>query len=87
MENRPDGRPIPDGYKIIEGVDPYNGWFYLWKYVPSVPAASIFMALFLIFTVLISWKIWKTKTWYCIIFVVGGLCKFRQLGAPYFASC
>lgn len=56
-------------------LEPYIGDYYLWKYLPSVPAAVVFLVLFLVATVAISWRIWRNRTWFCTVFAVGGLCK------------
>lgn len=73
---------LPPDFKPIEGVEPYKGWYYLWKYVPSIPAAGVFAGVFLIVTVLVTWKAWKSRTWYCIILSVGGLCELMFLFLP-----
>lgn len=57
-------------------LEPYKGGYYLWKYVPSIAAAVIFILLFLAMTALISWRMFKTKTWFCIPFAIGGFCKY-----------
>lgn len=51
----------------------YRG-YYLWRYVPSLAASIIFLILFLATTVYHSWKIWRTRTRFCIVFAIGGLC-------------
>ncbi|KAH6658658.1 RTA1 like protein-domain-containing protein [Truncatella angustata] len=53
-----------------------KGGYYLWNYLPSVPAAVIFLLLFLVMTSLISWRMFKTKTWFCIPLVIGGFFEF-----------
>ncbi|KAK3934435.1 RTA1 like protein [Diplogelasinospora grovesii] len=53
-------------------LQPYKGGYYLWKYVPSVEAAAIFCVLFLFATAAHSWRVWKTRTWFCIPFAIGG---------------
>ncbi|KAF2194558.1 RTA1 like protein [Zopfia rhizophila CBS 207.26] len=57
-------------------LEPYKGGFYLWNYLPSVPAAVIFILLFLAATAAISWRMYKTRTWFCVPFAVGGFCEF-----------
>ncbi|KAK2686467.1 hypothetical protein QWA68_015140 [Fusarium oxysporum] len=59
-------------------LEPYIGDYYLWKYLPSLPAAVVFLLLFSIVTIGISWRIWTTRTWFCAIFAVGGL--FQVIG-------
>ncbi|KAF9700059.1 hypothetical protein EKO04_001575 [Ascochyta lentis] len=57
-------------------LEPYKGGYYLWNYVPSIAAAVIFIILFLAMTALISWRMFKTKTWFCVPFAIGGLFEF-----------
>ncbi|KAI1053532.1 hypothetical protein LB506_012579 [Fusarium annulatum] len=47
-------------FKPVPGVEPTTGGAYLWRYSPSVPAAAIFLVLFMASFLCISWKIWKT---------------------------
>ncbi|EXL96622.1 RTA1 like protein-domain-containing protein [Fusarium oxysporum II5] len=51
---------------------PYKGDFYLWSYVPSIPAAVIFIILFLVLSVAHTWKMIHNRLWFCIPFVIGG---------------
>ncbi|KAK7431570.1 hypothetical protein QQZ08_001788 [Neonectria magnoliae] len=50
---------------------PYRGGYYLWNYLPSRAAAIIFLFLFLIATAAVAWRMYKTRTWYCSVFVAG----------------
>lgn len=50
--------------------------YKFWNYVPSVPAAVIFMLMFIVLTGLHSWKLWTTRTWFCIAFTIGGVCMY-----------
>ncbi|CAI7625569.1 unnamed protein product [Penicillium glandicola] len=52
---------------------PYKGDYYLWKYVPSLPAAIIFLILFAGATTFHFWKLHQTKAWFCLAFALGGL--------------
>ncbi|KAF7554645.1 hypothetical protein G7Z17_g2780 [Cylindrodendrum hubeiense] len=52
---------------------PYKGGYYLWLYVPSTPAAALFTALFALGTAYISWRMFKTRTWFCTAFIIGGI--------------
>jgi hypothetical protein len=61
--------------KPVPGVEPTKGGAYLWRYVPSVGAAVIFLLLFMVSFLYISWKIWKTRASFCIVFVIGCFCK------------
>ncbi|KAF2012065.1 RTA1-domain-containing protein [Aaosphaeria arxii CBS 175.79] len=51
---------------------PYKGDFYLWKYVPSMAAAVIFLILFLIASAMHTWKMYRQRMWFCVCFVIGG---------------
>lgn len=53
---------------------PYRGDYYLWLYVPSTPAAAVFTALFALGTAYIIWRMFRSRTWFCTAFIVGGLC-------------
>jgi hypothetical protein len=53
----------------------YKGGYYLWNYVPSMPAAVVFIVLFVIMSVLHSWRIFKTGTKFCWPFAIGCICK------------
>ena len=55
------------------GLEPYKHGYYLWKYVPSLPAAIVFAILFFGTTMLHSLRVWKSRLWYCTWFVLGGL--------------
>uniref|UniRef100_A0A093XCV8 Protein RTM1 n=1 Tax=Talaromyces marneffei PM1 TaxID=1077442 RepID=A0A093XCV8_TALMA len=54
---------------------PYKGNYYLWYYVPSLPAAIIFLLLFIAATTLHIYRLFKTRTWFCIPFAIGGICR------------
>ncbi|XXH02711.1 hypothetical protein Hte_009096 [Hypoxylon texense] len=54
-------------------LEPYVGDYYLWQYIPSLPAAVIFLILFLAITGAHGFKIYKTRLWFCLPFVVGGI--------------
>ncbi|KAI0891897.1 RTA1 like protein-domain-containing protein [Annulohypoxylon nitens] len=51
---------------------PYKGNFYLWKYVPSMAAAIIFILLFGLCSVAHTWKMFNHRMWFCLPFVIGG---------------
>lgn len=53
---------------------PYKGGYYLWLYVPSIPAAAIFTVLFALATGYISWRMIKSRAWFCTVLIIGGLC-------------
>ncbi|KAA8576174.1 hypothetical protein EYC84_006329 [Monilinia fructicola] len=52
-------------------LQPYKGDYYLWNYVPSMAAAVIFIILFIATTGLNSWRMFRTKAWFCIPFTLG----------------
>jgi hypothetical protein len=52
----------------------YKGVVYLWEYVPSLSAAIVFAILFLLITLFHIHKMVRTKMWFCIPFVIGGIC-------------
>lgn len=58
---------------------PYRGDYYLWRYIPSTPAAGIFTALFALGTAYIAWRMFKSRAWFCTAFVIGGLRSSRPL--------
>ena len=51
-------------------LESHNG-YYLWRYVPSIAAAVIFAILFAAGAAVHTWRMVKTKTWFCIAFTVG----------------
>ncbi|CAG7977225.1 unnamed protein product [Penicillium nalgiovense] len=55
---------------------PYRGGYYLWEYVPSLPAAIIFLILFVAATTFHFWKLHRTRAWFCLAFSLGGLCTY-----------
>ncbi|KAL3291102.1 RTA1 like protein [Colletotrichum asianum] len=57
-------------------LEPFRGNYYLWKYLPSVPAAVIFCIIFLTTTFAYMWKIWKTRASFCIPMAIGGYMEF-----------
>jgi len=52
----------------------YKG-YYLWLYVPSLAASSIFVLLFTAITAAHFWLIFKNRIWFCLPFAIGGFCK------------
>ncbi|KAF3014889.1 hypothetical protein E8E15_004955 [Penicillium rubens] len=57
---------------------PYKGGYYLWEYVPSLPAAIIFLILFVAATTFHFWKLHQTRAWFCLAFSLGGI--FEVIG-------
>ncbi|KAI1624899.1 RTA1 like protein-domain-containing protein [Exophiala viscosa] len=58
---------------------------YLWKYLPSLPLASIFLGLFTIMTSLLCWRMIKTRLWFSAVFAAGGLCQIIGYTARIFS--
>lgn len=52
-----------------------NGEVILYDYDPSLPAAVIAVIIFAILSAAHGWRMIKHRTWFCIPFVIGGLCK------------
>lgn len=64
--------------KPVDGTD-----YFLWKYLPSIPAAVVFLLLFTGVTAAHCWRMKTTRTWFCIPFAIGGLRKALLLrGIP-----
>lgn len=61
-------------FKMVQ-LQPLTGTdYYLWKYVPSLAASAIFVTLFTGVTAALCWRMFRTRSWFCIPFVVGGIC-------------
>ena len=65
-----------DNTLIMAKLEPYVGDYYLWEYIPSLPASIIFVLLFLAATLFHCWKAWKSRARFCIPFCIGGICTF-----------
>ncbi|KAI1451285.1 RTA1 like protein-domain-containing protein [Annulohypoxylon moriforme] len=52
---------------------PYKGGYYLWQYLPSTAAGGLFAALFILGTAFICYKVFRTRMYYCIVFIIGGI--------------
>ncbi|KAF3194085.1 hypothetical protein TWF225_008259 [Orbilia oligospora] len=59
---------------------PVEGDVYLWKYLPSIPAAALFLVLFAIATGVLCWRLIRTRTWFCIPFAIGGILQVGGYG-------
>ncbi|EJP62746.1 RTA1 domain protein, putative [Beauveria bassiana ARSEF 2860] len=57
---------------------PYKGAYYLWDYVPSLPAAIVAIVLFGLLTSGVVWRSISTRTRFAIPFAIGGL--FELIG-------
>ncbi|KGO75493.1 RTA-like protein [Penicillium italicum] len=44
-----------------------------YDYIPSIPAATIFIVLFGILTLLHCWRMFRGRTWFFIAFIFGGI--------------
>lgn len=62
----------------------YKG-YALWLYLPNTAAAALFTALFALGTAAVAWRMFKTRAWFCTVFILGGLrtCILRGI----YASC
>lgn len=48
-----------------------------YDYIPSIPAAVVFIVLFGIVTVLHCWQMFHGRTWFFIAFIFGGICEYQ----------
>lgn len=55
-------------------LETYNG-HYLWQYLPSRPGGIAAAAVFGILTLGHLFRMFRHRMWFCIPFVVGGICK------------
>lgn len=55
---------------------PFRGNYYLWHYVPSLPAAIIFIVLFFVLTVAHGYRLFQKRLWFCTPIVIGGISMF-----------
>jgi hypothetical protein len=46
--------------------------YVLWPYTPTIAAGVIAALVFIVLTLLHTWKLIKNRTWFCIPFVIGG---------------
>lgn len=51
-----------------------NATWAFYRFVPSKEANIVFVVLFAITTLLHVLQLWRTRTWYLIPLVVGGVC-------------
>lgn len=51
--------------------------FRFYYYEPSMPAAIIFAVLFALATLLHTYQLVRSRTWFMIPFVVGGICELK----------
>lgn len=53
--------------------------FDLYSYDPSMAAAVIFIILFLLITIIHTYQMFRTRTWFFIPFLLGGCCEKNLL--------
>lgn len=56
-------------------LEPRKGGFSYYHYDPSVAAAILFTVLFFLTTLLHTYQMIRTRTWFLVPFVLGGICK------------
>ncbi|KAI3071472.1 hypothetical protein CBS147343_5540 [Aspergillus niger] len=59
-------------------LEPYVPGYYLWSYMPSIPAAVIFFVLFLGATGIHFFKLIRSRAWFNIPLAIGGI--FELIG-------
>ena len=52
------------------------GDYQFYKYTPSLAAAATFSGLFLVVSILHSYQLFRTRTWYLIPLLLGGCCEW-----------
>lgn len=57
----------------FEGCAPYNDEYDLYGYAPELAPGIVFCLLFLLTTVAHVFQAWRTRTWWALVFAVGGL--------------
>lgn len=50
-----------------------------YPYSPSLAAAAIFAALFALTTLFHLYQMVRTRTWFFTAFIIGGLCKLKNI--------
>lgn len=60
--------------------------FQLYRYVPSLPAAIVSVAVFAILTVLHTWRVFRSRAFYFTAFTIGGACKLGRHRASDYLS-
>lgn len=59
------------------GSEPPKAYVF-YNYNPSMPAAVIFIVVFGLASILHTWQLLRSRTWYFIPFLIGCLCKLRR---------
>ncbi|KAJ6112074.1 hypothetical protein N7523_008135 [Penicillium sp. IBT 18751x] len=57
--------------------------FELYRYTPSLVAAIIFIVLFVLATLYHLYQVFRTRSWYFTVFVIGGVCYICRALAHY----
>ncbi|KAH9208139.1 RTA-like protein [Leptodontidium sp. 2 PMI_412] len=52
-----------------------------WTYEPSLPAAAIFTLIFAVLSIYHTFRLFKTRTWFCTPLVIGGFFEVIGFGA------
>ena len=60
--------------------------FIYYHYTPSLVAAVIFTVVFVLLSLLHTYQLARTRTWFFIPFVIGGLGKHKQEKQPRHAT-
>lgn len=55
-----------------------TGGHALYRYSPSLVAAIIAIIAFAILTLLHTYRMIKSKLWFCLPFTIGGLCEYTR---------
>ncbi|KAJ5160511.1 Protein RTM1 [Penicillium canariense] len=59
--------------------------FALYRYIPSIPAAAIFAAVFMVLTILHCIRLWRYRTHFFVPFIIGLLFEFAGYIARIFS--
>ena len=51
--------------------------YVLYRYTPSIAAAAVVISVFAILTGLHTYRMIRTKLWFCVPFTIGGACTYR----------
>ncbi|KAH7317208.1 RTA1 like protein-domain-containing protein [Rhexocercosporidium sp. MPI-PUGE-AT-0058] len=50
---------------------PLSSGYYIWHYVPNVALSVVASVAWIGIGAALSWKMWKTRTWFCSCFAIG----------------
>ena len=67
-------------YLIIDMPEllPLSSGYYVWHYVPSVTLSAIASLAWTVIGAALSWKMLKTRTWFCSCFIIGCLSQYPK---------